>query len=206
MRLATGKNSNNTSTNNKVSIQLKLGGHSFSWNALPADLSTEAGDVEFVVLTHQSVVVPQEQFEPSLAANYLRLCGMPCNTEQTAVYSDPQAPIIAVMAIDSLCLHTLQEHLGGRVLFTSPLLTTPTKAASCIWLYRADDLLYIKVYDGTLRLAEVMHTPTDADVLYYIARLSKDFSLDTLLIDSSSDHRKETQKSLKRYFKQVLCE
>ncbi|MEG2612789.1 MAG: hypothetical protein RR971_04805, partial [Alistipes sp.] len=103
---------------NRMSIQLKRGGHSFSMANLPASVV----EAKFVVLTDKTLLVPQEEFDESLAANYLRVAGMACSASETPVWSSTKAPIVAIMAADAACMASIRGKLGDQASFTSPLL------------------------------------------------------------------------------------
>ena len=55
-----------------------------------------------------------------LAAN-----GMPPTAEESVVASDPEAEFVAVTAINREALRQVEEKLGDRARFTTPLLHTP---------------------------------------------------------------------------------
>lgn len=205
MRPATG--SNPLSDPKKVSIQLKLGGHSFSDSdaSLPADAA--AGDVEFVLLTEKSVLVPREHFDPACAADYLAVNGVPCAEDETAVSSDPARPIVAVMAIASGALDVLRRRFGAELRFTTPLLADETDPYPVIRLHAVDDrLLYISVFDDGLQLAEVFPTSGADDELSLLQRLEEQFDPDDFLLRLTGDRLRERRKMLKRYYSEVTCE
>ncbi len=203
MRPATG--SNPLSDQKKVSIQLKLGGHSFSDASLPADAA--AGDVEFVLLTEKSVLVPREHFDPARAADYLAVNGVPCAEDETAVSSDPSRPIVAVMAIASGALDVLRRRFGGELRFTTPLLAEETDLYPVIRLHAVDEqLIYISVFDDGLQLAEVFPTVGADDELSLLQRLEEQFNPDDFLLRLTGDRLKERRKILKRYYSEVTCE
>lgn len=199
MKQVTG--SNNTTPLEEMSIQLRSGGHSFP-KELPAGYET-AGRVSCSVLTHKTVLVPSEVFEKESAANYLSLAGLGCAETECAVYSDPQRQQIAVMAIDKNCCRQLTE-TTDRLVFTSPLLFQPKFSGPSLWLLHTDGLLYVKLYDNILRLAEVVRAQGTTDILYYLGRLDRMFSLKTypLCLTGSST----LARQLRRYFRDVRCE
>ena len=185
MKQATGSNS--ATPSKEMSIRLRSGGHSFP-KELPAEYAA-ADRVVCSVLTHKTLLVPTEVFERESAPNYLALAGLGCAETECAVYSDPQRQQIAVMAVDKECRRQLAETAGDRVTFTSPLLF---------------QLLYIKIYDNVLRLAEVVRAQGTADVLYYLGRLDRTFPLKTYpLCLSGSD---TLARQLRKYFRDVRCE
>ena len=177
MKQATGSNS--ATPSKEMSIRLRSGGHSFP-KELPAEYAA-ADRVVCSVLTHKTLLVPAEVFERESAPNYLALAGLGCAETECAVYSDPQRQQIAVMAVDKECRRQLAETAGDRVTFTSPLLFQPKFAGQGAWLIHTDGLLYIKIYDNVLRLAEVVRAQGTADVLYYLGRLDRTVPLKSAL-------------------------
>lgn len=200
MKQATGSNS--ATPSKEMSIRLRSGGHSFP-KELPAEYAA-ADRVVCSVLTHKTLLVPAEVFERESAPNYLALAGLGCAETECAVYSDPQRQQIAVMAVDKECRRQLAETAGDRVTFTSPLLFQPKFAGQGAWLIHTDGLLYIKIYDNVLRLAEVVRAQGTADVLYYLGQLDRTFPLKTYpLCLSGSD---TLARQLRKYFRDVRCE
>ncbi|MEG2614047.1 MAG: DUF3822 family protein [Alistipes sp.] len=206
MKQVTGK-TNPSVTIKGMSIQLKRSGHSFSVDTLGSvDALPASESVRFVVLTHKTLLIPREEFDAALAADYLRLAGVACLATETPVWSDPNEPVVAVMAADTTCVETLRGRYGDRAQFTTPLLEASNDDMPSVWLYRVDELLYIKVYDRTLRFAEVVSAPTEADVIYYIEQLGKEFALSTFVAHITGEESKKTMKMIRSYFKQIQCE
>ena len=143
-----------------MSIRLRSGGHSFP-KELPAEYAA-ADRVVCSVLTHKNAVGTGRGLRTgNRLRNYLSLAGLGCAETECAVYSDPQRQQIAVMAVDKECRRQLAETAGDRVTFTSPLLFQPKFAGQGAWLIHTDGLLYIKIYDNVLRLAEVVRAQGD---------------------------------------------
>lgn len=200
MKQVTG--SNPTAASDEMSIQLRSGGHSFP-KELPGGCLT-ARKVHCSVLTHKTVLVPVEFFDRESAGNYLDLAGLGCSETEKAVYSDPQQQQIAVMAVDEECRRYLTETLGDRAVFTSPLLYEPKLVGPGIWLIHTDGLLYVKLFDKRLRLAEVVRAQGTADILYYLGQLNREVPLTSypLCLSGSST----LARQLKTYFRDVRCE
>lgn len=157
-----------------------------------------------IVLTHKTVLVPAEVFDKASAANYLALAGLAPDAAQTAVYSDVQQQQIAVMAVDAGCHARLSEALGMRLAYTSPLLHQPRFTGSGLWMAHTDGLLYLKLYDKVLRLAEVVRAQGTSDILYYLGRLGRIVPLRDLPLRLSGSSTLARQ--LRRYFREVRCE
>lgn len=204
MKLETGK-TNHSQNQNQVSIQLKLGGHSFSVNTLLTSVIDGVESVEFVVLTRKTLLVPREEFDETFATTYLRLAGMPCDATQTPVWSDTGSPIVAVMAADMACVTAIEQKFGSRAMFTSPLLRDHPYATPTVWLYRTEELLYIKVYGSDLRFAEVVAAKTESDIVYYIELLAKEFSLPAHTAYIEGEECGVLKKLLRSHFQQIIC-
>ena len=188
MRQATG--SNTPQSGNKVSIQLSLDGHSFSVPAL-SELPAGEASVKVELLLPRTMLVPGELFDAERGAEMLAANGMPPTAEECVVASDPEAETVAVTAIDREALRQVEEKLGDRARFTTPLLHTPANAAKTVWMSRRAGLLYIKVYDnGELQLAEVIPAATDTDVAYFFDRLDGCFPLKEYELRIAGDNPK----------------
>ena len=174
MKQATG--SNTPQSINKVSIQLTLDGHSFSAPALSGEFPGD-GPVEVELLTPRTMLVPEELFDKEHAGEVLAAAGMAALPGECPVWSAPQQNAVAVMAAAENALAAVHERLGGRARYTTPLLCVPQTSVPTVWMYYAAGLLYIKVYDGKLRFAEVVPAPDEADLLYMLERLGSEFRL-----------------------------
>ena len=155
MKQATG--SNTPQSINKVSIQLTLDGHFFGACAVrefPGD-----GPVEVELLTPRTTLVPEEFSDEACAGELLAAAGMAALPGERAVWSAPQQNAVAVMAAAEDALAAVHERLGDRARYTTPLLCVPQASVPTVWMYYAAGLLYIKVYDGKLRFAEVVPAP-----------------------------------------------
>ena len=95
---------------------------------------------------------------------------------------------------------------GDRIRYTTPLLREVQAGTPTVWAYRTAGLLYIKVYDGSLRFAGVIPAPDTADVCYFTERLEKEFTLKSCELKISGDDAKACGKLLKGYFKRIVCE
>lgn len=208
MKQATGSNAPRHV--DKVSIQRSLDGHSFSVPALD-DIAPGAERVEVEVVTAQTMLVPGELFVPEAAAELLAAAGLTCTEGQTAVWSRParldsETEAVAVMAIDENILQSIRERLGDRAEFTAPLLAGPTQGRPTLWLCHKASVLYIKVFDRSLRMAEAIRVPREADILYFVERLAGVFPLDRMTLHLADARTAELRKSIGKRFKQVVCE
>ena len=110
-------------------------------------------------------------------------------------------------AIDREALRQVEEKLGDRARFTTPLLHTPANTAKTVWMSRRAGLLYIKVYDGgELQLAEAIPAATDTDAAYFFERLDGCFPLKEYELRIAGDNPKAARKLLGKRFRQTTCE
>lgn len=198
MKQETG--SNTPQSTKKVSIQLSLDGHSFSAPALTGPFSGE-DPVMVEVLAPQTMLVPVELFDADRAAELLSINGMPVTADQCVVCTAPQQENIAIIALPTEAMRQVEEQLGSRAHYTTPLLVTPQQTAESVWIHQTPELLYIKVYNQTLRLAEVIAVSSDADILYFIDRLGAEFPLAGYRLQVTGERTKSLVKLLKQRFK-----
>lgn len=203
MKQATG--SNTPQSINKVSIQLTLDGHSFSAPALSGEFPGD-GSVEVELLTPRTTLVPEEFFDEACAGELLAAAGMAALPGECPVWSAPQQNAVAVMAAAENALAAVHERLGGRARYTTPLLCVPQTSVPTVWMYYAAGLLYIKVYDGKLRFAEVVPAPDEADLLYMLERLGSEFRLRDYTLRIGSGDGRALKRKLGGYFRQIVCE
>ena len=204
MKQETGNNT--TAPNKDVSIQVNLGGHSFSASDLPASILEGSDDVMFVIDTHKATLVPRCAFEEALSAQYLAVVGLACDESETTVCSEMQADTIAVMAIARNALRDILAALGTRAKFTSPLLDERHNSGCNIAVCVTDGVAYFRVFnDNALRLAEAVQVKSADDVLFYALQFAKATGLNAdtpIYIKGAAQYG----KLLKHYFKHVLCE
>lgn len=203
MRPETGSKSPKTA--NKVSIQQSLDGHSFSVRGLEGDFAGQE-PVEVELLSVRTMLVPKELFSPECARALLAANGMPAGEDERVVWSDTRAETVAIMAADPEALRRTEERLGTRGRFTTPLLHVPIAAGPTIWLYYTGHLLYIKVYNVQLRLAEVIATPTEADILFAAEQLAREFGPAEYELRVAGERTRMLFKLLRKQFPKIRCE
>ena len=198
MRLETGSNPN--PANKKVSIQVKLGGRSFS----AQDITTpkETKQIEVVIDTPRVTLAPSKHVSNNTAAELLSLVGKACRSNEQSLCSKPQNDIIAVMAIDSSAFASILKRWGSRATFTSPLLDMRHSEEKCLTIDASDDVCYMRHFNNGLHRAEAFAISTAEDVLYLTTEWLKQDKSTPIYIKSSSS----VAKLLRKYFKQVICE
>ena len=236
MRQVTGSNS--TSTDKKVSIQLRLDGHSFSRDILLAEIAEksvaragaeadakEEDIVEVELLTAKTIMVPEECFEPDLAAKLLRMSGIICSNEELPVWSRPCDGAVAVMALSRVVAQVLNESFGACVEYSSPILRqctvqsqgqekdkgkiegVVTGTGPYLYIYSDGNVAYFKLYEGAkLRLCEVISLTGEDDMLCMVESIIRECSLakPTIFVEGTSSDG--VIKLLKQYHKVQKCE
>ena len=196
MRLETGSNS--YPNDKKVSIQVKLGGLSFSADRVVA---TEEQQVEFVIDTPRVTLAPHSEVSLECAEQLLRLVGKPCRSHECSVCSELQADIVAVMAIDKDALTAIVEQWGSRASFTSPLLDMRHSEENCLTIDATDKVCYLRLFRSGLQRAETLDYTNADDILCYDTEWADNNDC-TIYIKGNN----AAAKLLRRYFKSVICE
>ena len=197
MRQETGK-SNSTQTTKKVSIQVKLGGRSFSASNIVAD---NADVVEFVIDTPRVTLAPREAITLDNASSLLTLCGKACHINEQSVCSELQSDIVAIMAIDSEALASIVEKWGSRASFSSPLLDMRHSEESCLTIDASEKVCYMRLFNNGLQRAEANVATTAEDILYLVTEWLGGNDTPIYIKGSSA-----AAKLLRKYFKRVVCE
>lgn len=204
MRQVTGSNS--TATDKKVSIQLRLDGHSFSRELLPAEVADNAV-IEVELLTSKTVMVPEECFAPELAAKLLWLSGVVCDADEQPVWSNATDGVIVVMALNREVAEVLTECYGSRVEYTSPMLRGCTGEGRYLCIYIAGSVAYIKLYNAAqLDFCEALAVTGADDVLYAVERIAEHFDCEKLKVKVAGEDADSVITMLKQYYKVLKCE
>jgi hypothetical protein len=185
-------------TRDKVSIQLPLGGHSFSLDSLPAD---DVAMVEVVVDTHKVVLAPREEVSLDTAEQLLQLVGKRCLADEVSVCSELQEDVVAVMAVKRTTLEYIVERFGAKTKFWSPLLDMRHAEESCLTVDWSDDVCYMRLFDGGLQRAEAIAVATADDLLYNVVEWIGDRDIPIYI-----KGERKVAKLLARYFRRVICE
>lgn len=117
MKPETGNNSVSADVR-KVSVRIESGGHSFSVDALPKLAFDENAAVEFVVITHKTVLVPDELFDEAAAGDFLAVAGLPCAAGEKPLCI-PDEGCTAVAAVSAECLSEIARQFGPRSRFVT---------------------------------------------------------------------------------------
>ena len=197
MRQETG--SNLISNNKKVSIQVKLGGRSFSADNFV--VAEDVEQVECIIDTPRVMLAPREEVSLDTAAELLRAIGKPCRSNEQSVCSELHSDIVAIMAIDAEALASIVAKWGSRTTFTSPLLDMRHSEESCLTIDVTDKVCYLRLFDGGLQRAEAHDATTPEDVLHLVNEWLSDNGTPIYIKGN-----KEYAKLLRKYYKKVICE
>ncbi len=196
-----------------MSIQLTLSGHSFSRSDLPRLSNHDEQWVNIEIITERTMLAPIEVLDPEKANELMRVAGINLDgEEQVVIVRDEQAGIAALMALPRVLIATVEERYGNHFEFTTPLLRTRICTEPTAWLYLANDLIYIKVWDGgKLRMAEVLPRKKEEDSLYYAAMIDRRFGLNRFRVvvagtKAAENEVRSTAKLLNKFYKKVVCE
>ena len=198
MRQVTG--SNQLLENKKVSIQVTLGGRSFSVDKIAVANDAEA--VEFVIDTPRVTLAPRKAVSLDNAAELLRLAGKPCRLGEQSVCSELQADIVAIMAIDCNALTAIIEKWGSRASFTSPLLDMRHSDEHCITIDATEKVCYIRRFENGLQYVATEEYTTAEDILFFVSKHSNGRADIPIYIKGGA----KCVKLLRKYYKQVICE
>ena len=189
MRQETGSNPNQTSK--KVSIQVKLGGRSFS-----AEQFSVAEGIE-----HIEFVIDTPRVSLDNAATILSLAGKACHCNEQSVCSELQNDIVAIIAIDSKALESIVAKWGSRASFSSPLLDMRHSDEVCLTIDTSEQVCYMRLFDGGLQRAEANVATTAEDILYYAKQWLGERDIPIYIKNGTAQ-----AKLLRKYFKRVVCE
>ncbi|MDO4758173.1 MAG: hypothetical protein Q4A18_02790 [Rikenellaceae bacterium] len=183
-----------------MSIRL-TGGHSFSWTAIEA----KAEEVE--LLTHRTLLVPELMYTTEGTASSFAAAGMPLTGDDQVLAIHTNRGIMALIALERDEMKRLTEHFGEKMRYTTPLLRAVGNIEPTIWIFDAEDLIYIKVYDPKLQMAEVIRVADEADRELLMERLvdACDPKRYTLRLELEKSDKRRT-KFYKSYFKKTVCE
>ena len=206
MKQVTGETNSQPETK-YVSIQLRLDGHSFSEEVLDS-LAKGKKPVEISALSAKTLLVPRELFDEKVAPALMQINGMTPTDSERILHTDPTQPFVALIAVNRTSADRIQARLGNRVQWTTPLLHSGDYSLPCVWIFRYEELVYLKIWtQRNLRLAEILIVPTSEDLLYYITELLPEMELANCDIRLAGNPTKQDSHLLKEYFKHVsVCE
>lgn len=188
-----------SNTNKMVSIRL-TGGHSFS---VP---TTEKVDV-VELLTEHTLLVPEQFYAAEGIRAAFAASGMALDQEMQIIPIRTDKGMMALVALTTDEHEALKRAYGEEVRYTTPLLSPVGNIEPTIWLCDTGDLIYIKVYDPKLQMAEVVPIEDAADRDYLLVRLTQscDPNRYTTRLNLRTND-KSILRQYKNYFKRLQCE
>lgn len=186
-----------------VSIQLPLGGHSFSSNSLRGINAGKHSDIHAIVDTAKCAVVPVEYFDSHNAEGMLRATGVIVDGDEVVVHSQHDT-MVAIMAMSRACYDMLTKEYGEQITFTTPLLTSPMPEHGSV-IHLGTNAIYVRVANDGLRLIEAMEVASDADILYMFESINKVYNIYNMYARAEGDTQR-LMKLCKRSFKNIVCE
>ena len=201
MRRATGSNRSQPATE-RVSIQLTLDGHFFSVPA--AEALTAGGIVE--LLTPLTLLVPRALYTGENAAALFAADGLPLPAAARVLEATgAEADVVALLGISAEAWQQLETLCGDReIRCTTPLLTTVEATSPTVWICDTGGMLYIKVFDAGLQLAEAVAVGSEADRLYLLQRLAERIEPKRFVL--RLEDRAGNRRHYRNYFKKIVCE
>ncbi len=159
--------------------------------------------------TAKTVLVPAELYEKGAEEDYLRFNGMTLAPGEVAVASDPRNGIVAVMGVPApeWTPHK-DKYERGEVGVTSPLLFAAggfgsgRRGREVIILLTAGNV-YLAVWDGSLRMAEVLPDNSVDSILYYMQVVGRMFRLRKFDIHLGGQGAGPVAEALRHYYKKV---
>ena len=188
-----------SNTNKMVSIRL-TGGHSFS---VP---TAEKVDV-VELLTDHTLLVPEQFYAAEGVSAAFAASGMAIDNEMQIIPIRTDKGMMALVALTADEHEALKRAYGDEVRYTTPLLSPVGNIEPTIWICDTGDLIYIKVYDPKLQMAEVVPVEDAADRDYLLARLTQscDPNRYTVRLNLRTND-KSILRQYKNYFKRLQCE
>ena len=188
-----------SNTNKMVSIRL-TGGHSFS---VP---TAEKVDV-VELLTDHTLLVPEQFYAAEGVRAAFAASGMAIDNEMQIIPIRTDKGMMALVALTADEHEALKRAYGDEVRYTTPLLSPVGNIEPTIWICDTGDLIYIKVYDPKLQMAEVVPIEDAADRDYLLARLTQscDPNRYTVRLNLRTND-KSILRQYKNYFKRLQCE
>ena len=107
------------------------------------------------------------------------------------------------MAFDRTAIEALRTRYADALHFATPLLGRFEPSVPAVLLDKRGGILYIKVYDRSLRLAEVVPAASEEDLLYVMESLNRVYALRSYEAQPAGTFSASERKLLRRYFKRV---
>ena len=186
-----------------VSIQLPLGGHSFSSRELEEVKVGNDSHIVALVDTPRCVALPRTLLNGASLEEHLRAGGIALAPNEIAVCNDEQEVAI-VAAMSKECYDMLTTKYGDKVSFTSPLIATPLPERGSV-LHLSNNSLYVRVVNSGLRFIEAMAVYSDADIIYALEKINSVYDIYNMYARAEGD-TKRLLRLCKQQFSNLVCE
>jgi hypothetical protein len=187
-----------------VSIQLPLGGHSFSSNMLGSLSIDNNTTICAVVDTHKCCIVPRELLNSDNIHSHLHNVGIAIENNEIVVCGYDKE-MVAVIAMSSECHQALTAKYESRICFTTPLLTTPLPEQGSV-LRLSNKTLYVRIVNEGLKLMEAIEVNNDADILYALETINSVHGIYNMYARAEGDTKRLTKLCKKLFNNLEICE
>lgn len=200
MKQVTGSNSQPFHAK-RVSVQLTLDGHFFSVPAVEVLRAAE----EIELLSPATVLLPQTASDPQHAEAMFAANGLPLAADRrilTITQQNPDGALVALVAVAAETQASLTAWCSEGVRYTTPLLTPVEAAEPTIRICDTGSIVYIRLFDAGLQLAEAVPVETEQDRLYLLGRLCE--RIDPKRFVLQLEDRAGNLRSYKNLFKKTI--
>ncbi len=182
------------------------------------EFSKEFSSVQIFLDTAYTVYVPAEvvDADPGSGETWLNSAGIYTDKSDRVIISSAVGDVCAVMVFDCGVIDCLKAKFGDKAVFFSPLQENiemkgrfDTGGGGAYIVNLTGKNLYITSFDDTggLSIAEVYPYNSDADIVYYLHKLSgggKEVCRH-LRIYVYGDYASVSIRSIKKYFRGAVC-
>ena len=158
------------------------------------------------LLTPLTLLVPRALYTGEHAAALFAADGRPLPADARVMEATgSDADTVALLGLSAEAWEQLKALCGdAEVHCTTPLLTPIEASAPTVWICDTGRLLYIKVYEDGLQLAETIAVETEADRTYLLQRLAERIELKRFVL--RLEDRAANGRLYRNFFKKIVCE
>lgn len=192
------------SIQNKVSIRLMSGGHSFSAAEISRGIKSDDGSYVVELITPKTTLVPAAAFSVESAASYLEMVGLAPSISEVVVFSPAIDDRVAVMALNKECFAHLSLTYGDAVVFVSPLILG-REPKDGVLLELLGDVLYLRIFNGGLLFGEAVEVSNDADLLFAVESINQVYHIYNMRVRAKGDVAR-LKSCFQNLFTDLQCE
>lgn len=175
------------------------------------ELSGEFKAVQILLDTPDTVFVPEEALLKSTPESFLNEAGIFTGADKTSVTSPATHRLCAVMNFDSEVLSYITERFGDKTVWFSPLQENIEVKERVVLkdggyiVNLTEKNMYVTSFNskGDLLVAEVLPYQSDADIVYYLSKLTEYSAAEKERIYLYGNNAKQYYKIVRKYFKGV---